>query len=75
MEECHIKTHIKTINRDAVKNKCQACDFKHDCGEVINTSGDNFMLVKSEDGISITTNEKHFYTLKIKHCPICGRKL
>ena len=59
---------------------CPACNFEHDCGKTINTQGDNFIIMQhtNDDGSitnSINTDEKHFYTLDIAFCPICGRKL
>ncbi len=58
------------------ENGCEHCDFSSgDIGSSINNSGDDFIMVKSDDDVSIVTEDKHFLLLKIKYCPMCGRKL
>ena len=55
---------------------CEYCDFSSgDVGAVINNMGDAFVLIKNDDYVVIATDDKHFETLKINDCPICGRNL
>ena len=54
---------------------CKYCSFKNTDTNTINTSGDNFVLIKNENEITLATDDKYFRTLKISYCPICGKKL
>lgn len=65
-------TSIKEINE---QEGCEYCSFKNTDTNTINTSGDNFVLIKNENEITLATDDKYFRTLKISYCPICGKKL
>lgn len=58
------------------KEGCEYCDFsRFDVGARMNTSGDRFVMIKSEDGVNLASDDKYFRLLKINYCPMCGRKL
>jgi hypothetical protein len=46
-------------------------------GKVINTSGDGFSITeeKEDKRYFLSTEGSHFFTMDIRYCPICGRKL
>lgn len=56
---------------------CPYCRFDYDTGDNMNNCGDDFVLIRSKEDktVSIATDDKHFRTLNIQYCPICGRKL
>ena len=60
-------------------NDCKACNFEQNTGEVINNNGDDFIIIRNgepdKSTYNLATDEKHFYTLEINYCPMCGRKL
>ena len=57
-------------------DSCEYCDFSSgDVGAVINNSEDSFVLISTPEGVVIATDDKHFKTLKIDYCPMCGREL
>ena len=70
---------IQALQEKAEREKgCEYCDFSSgDVGATINTSGDDFVMIADDEEKSITlaTDDKHFRTLKINNCPMCGRKL
>ena len=45
--------------------------------KTINTSGDSFTITvdEKENRSFLSTNGAHFFTMDIRYCPICGRKL
>lgn len=57
------------------KNKCDYCNPSHLA--IMNTSGDDFQLLH-EPGerwrLAVNTRND-IRILKIRHCPMCGRKL
>lgn len=73
--------HLKNITtaleeKQERENGCEYCDFSSgDVAATINNVGDNFVMIKSEDGISISTDDAAFRMLHIKFCPMCGREL
>ncbi len=51
---------------------CKFCEL----GEIINTNGDYFEIFKDDDeNYKLCSADKHFLTLKINYCPICGKEL
>jgi hypothetical protein len=78
--QVHQKTlelSLKALQEKQEREKgCEYCDFSS--GDVGSTfpGPDNFQLIRSDDGVSITTDGfGHFRTTKIKICPMCGREL
>lgn len=58
------------------ENGCECCDFSSgDVGSAMSNVGDDFYIIKSDDGVSMATDGKHFSLLKINFCPMCGRRL
>ncbi len=57
--------------------KCKYCNIKHGTGEFINNNGDEFLIMheQGEKYRIATNNRNHFCMLKIKFCPMCGRRL
>ena len=58
--------------------RCKFCNIKHGTGELINNTGDAFLIIheyKGEKYRIVCSNRNHIYMLKIKHCPMCGRRL
>jgi hypothetical protein len=69
---------VKQILQEKLEREegCEYCDFSSgDVGATINNVGDDFMLIKSENDISLASDNKEFNLLKINYCPNCGRKL
>ncbi len=68
---------IQSLQEKLEREKgCECCNFSSsDVGSSINNVGDDFILIKSDDGVSMATDGKHFSLLKIKFCPMCGRRL
>jgi hypothetical protein len=62
--------------RQERENGCEYCDFSSGAtGACIGNVGDSFILIQSENGVSIATDDAHFKMLNITFCPMCGRKL
>lgn len=74
-EACEIGAQATREKAEREKH-CKHCDFSSgNVGVTINTSGDDFVMIKSKESISLATDDKHFLLLNINYCPICGRKL
>lgn len=55
---------------------CAYCDLSSgNVGETIENQGDNFLMIKTPEGVSFVADNKHFSLLRIKFCPMCGRNL
>lgn len=46
-------------------------------GKVININGDSFSITeeKEDERYFLSTEGTHFFTMDIRYCPICGKKL
>lgn len=68
---------VDALQEQAEREKgCEYCDFSSgDVGATINNCGDDLVLIRSEDGVSIATDDNHFKIAKINFCPVCGRDL
>jgi len=68
---------IEVLQEKVEREKgCEYCDFSSgDTGGIINNVGDSFVMIKSENSISIATDDCLFKMLKLSYCPMCGRKL
>lgn len=73
----HFDSAIEALQEKAEREAgCEYCDFSSgDVGATLNNCGDDFVLIRSEDGISIATDDKHFKMVGVKFCPNCGRDL
>jgi len=74
-----LKPYAKKLQEEYDKtqnNGCEYCDFSSgDIGGIINNVGDSFVMIKSENSISLATDDCLFKMLKLSYCPMCGRKL
>lgn len=66
-----------TLDNSGNDEICSYCRFDLDTGANMNNCGDDFVLIhdKEDKTVSIATDDKHFRTLNIQYCPMCGRKL
>ena len=58
------------------KKYCPHCDFTiSSAGLPIKNAGDKFILCRDEASgdVTLCTDERRFYILKVNFCPMCGR--
>lgn len=61
-----------------MKSECEYCKMENGCGKIIDNMKDDFNiqheLFEKDWYLSAATNNV-FLLVKIKYCPMCGRKL